>query len=53
MPKIQKKLLSLIPKRDSEGKFTSEFRIDLLKARLDATQGHFVSHQDLKKRLKL
>ncbi len=50
---LLKKLLSLIPESDDEGKFTDEFRIGLLNARLDTLQGRTISHEEVKKRLGL
>ena len=45
------KLLTLIPEGDNEGKYTDEFRVGLLNARLDIKSGRTVSHAELKKRL--
>ncbi len=43
----------IIPKGDSEGKYTDEFRLGLAKARLDMIKGRTYSHAELKKSLGL
>lgn len=50
---LLRKLISLIPEGDDEGKFTDAFRMGLLNARLDTIQGRTISHEELKKRLGL
>lgn len=47
------KLLSLIPSEDDEGRFTDQFRIALLNARLDVAAGRTMSHDEVKRRLGL
>ncbi|MBI4399911.1 hypothetical protein HY570_04130 [Candidatus Micrarchaeota archaeon] len=47
------KLLELIPEGDEEGRYSQEFRIDLLNARLDLRRSRIVSHKDLKRKLGL
>ena len=47
------KLMSLVPDGDDEGKYTDEFRIGLLNARLDLRNRHIISHGELKKKLGL
>ncbi|VVB66491.1 Uncharacterised protein [Candidatus Gugararchaeum adminiculabundum] len=47
------KFLSLVPEGDDEGKYSQEFRIGLLNARLDTMAGRFISHEDVKKKLGL
>jgi len=48
-----RKLLSLIPEGDDEGKYTEEFRIGLLNARLDVLRGNVISHEELKRKMGL
>jgi len=45
------KLLVLVPEGDNEGKYTDQFRIGLLNARLDIKSGRTISHAEMKKRL--
>jgi hypothetical protein len=47
------KLLSLIPDGDDEGKYTDEFRLGLLEARLDVKAGRTISHDEMRRRLGL
>jgi len=47
------KFLELIPKGDDEGKYTDEFRISLLNARLDLKHNRTISHAQVKKSLGL
>jgi DNA-binding TFAR19-related protein (PDSD5 family) len=47
------KLLSLVPEGDEEGKYTDEFRLGLLNARLDLQHGRVHSMAEVKKRLGL
>lgn len=47
------KLLALIPEGDDEGRYTEEFRIGLLNARIDIREGRLVSHEQVKKQLGL
>ena len=48
-----RKLLSLIPEGDDEGRYTEEFRIGLLNARLDILRGNVIMHEELKKKMGL
>jgi len=48
-----RKLLSLIPEGDDEGKYNEEFRIGLLNARLDILRGNVISHEELKRKMGL
>jgi len=50
---ILNKLIELVPEGDEEGKYTSEFRIGLMNARLDLKKGRVISHEKLKKSLGL
>ena len=50
---VLNKLLQLVPEGDDEGKYTEEFRIGLLNAKLDLKHGRAISHQDLKRKLGL
>ncbi len=47
------KLLALIPEGDDEGRYSEEFRIGLLNARIDIREGRLVSHEQVKKQLGL
>jgi len=47
------KLMDLIPSGDTEGRYTSAFRVGLLNARLDIRSGRVVKHDELKRRLGL
>ena len=47
------KLLCLVPEGDDEGVFSTDFRFDLLNARLDYLSGKSVSHKSVKKQLGL
>lgn len=47
------KLLQLVPEGDEEGKYTEEFRIGLLNAKLDLKQGRVIPHETLKRKLGL
>ena len=47
------KLLSLVPEGDDEGKYTDEFRMGLLNARLDLRDRRIIPHDELKKKLGL
>lgn len=42
-----------VPEGDEEGNYTHEFRLGLVKARLDLKLGYVVSHEELKKQLGL
>ena len=44
-------LLDIIPEGDEEGKYTDDFRLGLLRARLDTINGRVQSSADLKKSL--
>ncbi len=48
---VIKQMLKLIPEGDEEGEYTDEFRIGLLKARLDIKKGNLTSHSKVKKRI--
>jgi hypothetical protein len=50
---VLNKLMMLIPEGDDEGKYTEEFRIGLLNAKLDLMRGNVISHAEVKKRLGL
>ena len=50
---ILNKLLQLVPDGDEEGKYTEDFRIGLLNAKLDLKHGRVISHEDLKRKLGL
>ena len=43
------KLLELVPEGDDEGKYTNEFRVGLLNARIGLKKGRAVSLSDAKK----
>ena len=45
--------MMLVPEGDNEGKYTEEFRVGLLNARLDLMRGNVISHAEAKKRLGL
>jgi len=45
------KLMELIPKEDDEGKYTNEFRVSLLNAKIDTLKGRTYSLSDVKKSL--
>ena len=45
--------MMLVPEGDDEGKYTEEFRVGLLNARLDLMRGNVISHSEAKKRLGL
>jgi len=47
------RLLELVPAEDEEGEYTEEFRVSLLKARLDLKRGRTIPHEILKSRLGL
>ena len=47
------KLMSLIPEGDDEGRYTDEFRLGLLEARLDVKAGRTIPHGEMKRRLGL
>ena len=47
------KLLALIPEGDDEGRYTEEFRVGLLNARIDLRKGRVVDHDQVKKQLGL
>lgn len=46
-------LLSFVPTGDEEGEYTDEFRLSILRGRMDILHGRTVSHAELKKRLGL
>ena len=50
---IINKLLELIPEGDDEGRYTQEFRLGLLNARLELKHGKVITHEELKKKLGL
>lgn len=50
---VLNKLLQLVPEGDEEGKYTEDFRIGLLNAKLDLKHGRVISHEDLKRKLGL
>ena len=50
---ILNKLMTLVPEGDDEGKYTEEFRVGLLNAKLDLIRGNTISHEEAKKRLGL
>ena len=50
---VLNKLMMLVPEGDDEGKYTEEFRIGLLNAKLDLMRGNVISHAEVKKRLGL
>ena len=50
---LLRKLLTLIPEGDEEGRYTESFRVGLLNARLDIKEGRLTDHRELKKRLGL
>ncbi|MEA3200331.1 MAG: hypothetical protein QOE90_1759 [Thermoplasmata archaeon] len=50
---VLNKLMSLIPEGDEEGKFTDEFRLGLLEAKLDVKAGRTISQDEMKRRLGL
>jgi hypothetical protein len=50
---VLNKLMSLIPEGDDEGKFTDEFRLGLLEAKLDVKAGRTIGHDEMKRRLGL
>ncbi len=43
------KLLELVPEGDEEGRYTNEFRVGLLNARIDLKRGRSVSLSEAKK----
>ncbi len=45
------KLLEMVPEEDDEGRYTSEFRVSLLNARLEFLNGRAISNEEMKKRL--
>jgi len=47
------KLLALVPEGDEEGRYSEEFRIGLLNARIDIRKGRLVGHDQVKKQLGL
>ena len=47
------KLLALVPEGDEEGRYTEEFRVGLLNARIDVREGRLVDHEQVKKQLGL
>ena len=47
------KLIQLVPEGDDEGKYTDEFRVGLLNAKLDLKHGRTISHDALKRQLGL
>jgi len=47
------KLLMLVPEGDDEGKYTDEFRMGLLAAKLELRNRRVISHKALKKQLGL
>ena len=50
---VLNKLLQLVPEGDEEGKYTEDFRIGLLNAKLDLKHGRVIPHEDLKRKLGL
>ena len=50
---LLRKLLTLIPEGDEEGRYTESFRVGLLNARLDIKEGRLTDHREVKKRLGL
>jgi hypothetical protein len=42
------KLLKLIPVGDDEGEYSSEFRLELLNAKLEVIEGDLVDHNNVK-----
>src|SRR3989338_5449064 len=47
------KLMELVPEGDEEGKYSEEFRIGLLNAKLDLRRGKAIPHDALKRQLGL
>lgn len=45
------KLLKFIPIGDEEGEYTSEFRLELLNAKLEVLEGQLVDHEKIKETL--
>ena len=43
--------MDLVPSGDEEGEYTDEFRLGLLRGRLDLKHGRVISHAELKRRL--
>ena len=50
---VLNKLMMLVPEGDDEGKYTEEFRVSILNARLDLMRGNTISLKEAKKRLGL
>ena len=50
---VLNKLMSLVPEGDEEGKYTEDFRIGLLNAKLDLKNGRAIPHDALKRQLGL
>ena len=45
---IISKLLRFIPTGDDEGEYTSEFRLELLNAKLEVIEGQLIDHEKVK-----